>query len=30
VSSYVRDIPVYKIIVVDPELIGISTLFDDA
>ena len=29
VSSYVRDIPVYKIVASEPEILGISTLFDD-
>jgi len=29
VSSYVKDIPVYKINAEEPEIIGISTLFDD-
>jgi glucokinase len=30
VSSYVRDIPVYRIVAEAPEIVGISTLFDDA
>jgi len=30
VSSYLRDIPVYKIQAEAPEILGISTLFDDA
>ncbi|WP_443747372.1 glucokinase [Asticcacaulis solisilvae] len=30
VSSYVRDIPVYRITVPDSEILGISTLFDAA
>jgi glucokinase len=29
VSSYVKDIPVYRIIAQEPEILGISTLFDD-
>ncbi len=29
VSSYVRDIPVYRIIADEPEIAGISTLFDE-
>ena len=29
VSSYVRDIPVYRIIAGEPEIAGISTLFDE-
>ncbi len=29
VSSYVRDIPVYRITADEPEIAGISTLFDD-
>ncbi len=29
VSSYVRDIPVYKIVADETEILGISTLFDD-
>jgi len=29
VSSYVRDIPVYKIVAEEPEILGISTLFDE-
>ena len=29
VSSYVRDIPVYRIIAEEPEIVGISTLFDE-
>ncbi len=28
VSSYVRDIPVYKIVTAEPEILGLSTLFD--
>lgn len=28
VTSYVRDIPVYKIAAVEPELLGLSTLFE--
>ncbi len=28
VSSYVRDIPVYKIAAAEPEILGLSTLFD--
>jgi glucokinase len=30
VSSYVRDIPVYRIIAEEPEIVGISTLFDES
>ena len=29
VSSYVRDIPVYRIVADEPEIAGISTLFDE-
>lgn len=28
VSSYVRDIPVFKIVAAEPEILGLSTLFD--